>query len=211
MPGPSPALPRPHLAPTAAAQVVVRGHAPGAHPLSRVSARGLLPRTQAPRSALPRGGEWSTGRRLRRSRAGGRAGSAGEEGAAGEISVPSTPSSAVDSLPGGRAGFIPGMRSTWGDLARGEGRRGGGTPRGYVMDGPPRSQASSLEDCPTLPGEHLSKQRGPVFPERTFPCRVKEQDLEKERKDSLRVYVTGVWILPASPSRSQHRKLRPQC
>lgn len=142
---------------------------------------------------------------------GGERAALGEEGAAGKIPVLSTPSSAVDFLPGERAGFIPGMRFTCRDLARGEGRGGGGTPRGYVMDGPPKSQASLLEDCPTLPGEHLSKQRGPLFPKRTFPGRVKEQDLEKECKDSLIVCVTGIWILPASPSRSQHRKLRPQC
>lgn len=113
---------------------------------------------------------------------GGERAALGEERAAGKISVLSTPSSVVDFLPGEPAGFIPGMRFTCRDLARGEGRGGGGTPRGYVMDGPPMSQVSSLEDCPTLPGEHLSKQRGPLFPKRTFPCRVKEQDLEKERR-----------------------------
>lgn len=77
MPGPSPARPRPHLAPTAAAQVLARGHAPGAHPLCRVSAQWPLPGPQALRSALQKGGEWTTGRRLWRSWGRGPAGSAG--------------------------------------------------------------------------------------------------------------------------------------
>lgn len=59
----------------------------------------------------------------------------GEESTAGKIPVPG-PSLLLCGLSARRAnGICPGIRSTCCGLARGEGRRGGGTPRGYVMDG----------------------------------------------------------------------------
>lgn len=62
-PSARPAPPRPHLAWTAAA--LARGHAPGAHAPRRHPARWPLRGPQAPRAALPRGGE-GTRRRHRR-------------------------------------------------------------------------------------------------------------------------------------------------
>lgn len=61
-PARSPVPLRPHLAGTAAALAVERRHALRAHQPCRVPARWLLSWPQAPRSALPRGGE-RTGRR----------------------------------------------------------------------------------------------------------------------------------------------------
>lgn len=59
----------------------------------------------------------------------------GVESAAGKIPVPS-PSLLLRGLSARRAnGIYPGIRSTCCGLVRGEGRQGGGTPRGYVMDG----------------------------------------------------------------------------
>ena len=58
-PGPPPA----HLAWTAAARTGACGHAPGVHPPCRVPVRWPLPGPQAPRSALPRGGERTRRRR----------------------------------------------------------------------------------------------------------------------------------------------------
>lgn len=148
----SPASPRPHLAWTAAAPAVAHGHASRMHPPRRVLGRWPLPGPQAPRSALPRGGE-RKGRRRPRGWcwAGGQRPGEARGGGIPVLSPPrSAPHSAVGSLPAGRMGLLPGIRSTratWRGV-RGAGRR---EPRGYVMNGPAVSRASSLQDCPTLP------------------------------------------------------------
>lgn len=49
-------------------------------------------------------------------------------------------------------GLITGLRTTSGALASGEGRVGGGPPRGYVIDRPAVTRANSLGGCPTLSG-----------------------------------------------------------
>ena len=149
-----PAAPLAHLAWTAAARAVACGHAPGVHPPCRVPARWPLPGPQAPWSALPRGGE-RTGWRRRRGWGGGPTGSAGggERGRENPRAQPpkctrefNAPSSAVDS--GRRVnGIYPGIRSTGRGLARGE-----GPPRGYVMDLPAVTRATSLRTARPSPG-----------------------------------------------------------
>lgn len=52
----------------------------------------------------------------------------------------------------GRANGIYHWDSARCGWARGEGRGGGGTPRDYAMGRPSVSRATSLQDCPALPG-----------------------------------------------------------
>lgn len=170
-PVPSPGPPRPHLAWTAAARAVARGHAPGRTHRAASLLGGPFP---GPKRRGPRvlGAGRAPGGDADQTGTGGPAGSVGGVASRGKSQCPtpkctgkfSAPSSAVDSA-GGRRGFIPGIRSTCCDLARGEGRAEGGTTRAYVMDRPAVSRASLLQDCPTLPGTavhapDLGKQRG---------------------------------------------------
>lgn len=162
---PSPARrapPHAHLAWTAAARAVARGHAPGAHPACRVPARWPLPQPQAPRSALRKGGE-PTGRRHGRGRSwgppAGRAGGGERGGENCSARLPPEMHRQVQrpqlcrGLSAPRVnGLITGLRTTSGALASGEGRVGGGPPRGYVIDRPAVTRANSLGGCPTLSG-----------------------------------------------------------
>lgn len=125
-------------------------------PRGAPTVRWPLPGPQAPWSALPRGGE-RTGRRRRRGWGWGwgPTGSAGggERGREKPRAQPpkgtgefNAPSSAVDS--GRRVnGIYPGIRSTGRGLARGE-----GPPRGYVMDLPAVTRATSLRTARPSPG-----------------------------------------------------------
>lgn len=158
-----PAPPRPHLAWTAVSRAAARGHASGAHPPGRGPAP--WPPSRAPAAAV-RASEEGRGVLGAEAPAGLGPGAPRaareEESAAGKSPAPACRSARAGSAPaapapprtlsGGREGFITATRSARGGLARGEGRGGGGTPGGYVTGRPAVFRASSLQDCPTLPG-----------------------------------------------------------
>lgn len=95
--------------------------------------------------------------------------------------------------------------ATWRGV-RGAGRRD--VPR--LCNGRARAVPSRLAPGPPEPCTSASRRGAPCPLRKTFPCTVREHDLEKERRDSLRRVRQGSAVCrPALPI-SQHGKLRPR-